>query len=282
MTNNLDEVPTGGVVSAAEALRLANDLGADVPRLMTMLLPAAAEFARPPISKYRVGAIARGTTTGNLYFGANLEFAGEALSFTVHAEQSAIANAWGHGEEGADLVATSAPPCGYCRQFLNELSTASSLSIVTTAGVTPLAELLPASFGPHDLGVSAGLMARCDHGLAADAGDDELVRAALAAANRSHAPYSKSFAGAAVRTDGGITAAGSYGENAAFNPSLSPLQAALSNLNLLGGKFEEITDAVLVHVDSLHTAAARTVLGSLCDAPLRLVAARNSAPPASS
>ena len=278
MANDLGKAGSNGVVTAGEAERLASELGVDAPRLMTLLLPAAAAYARPPISRYRVGAVARGITHGNLYFGANLEFAGEALSFTVHAEQSAVANAWSHGEEGIDLVATSAPPCGYCRQFLNELSTAPRLGIVTAEGTTPLAELLPGSFGPHDLGVSAGLMASVDHALTAET-PDELSRLALAAANRSHAPYSKSWAGAAVQTRGGVVAGGSYAENAAFNPSLSPLQAALSNLNLRGGRFEEIDDAVLVHIDPLHTSSARTVLAALCDAPLRTIAARNSLQP---
>lgn len=263
-------------MTAADAGKLAGELGVDLPTLMTRLLPAAAEFSRPPISKYRVGAIARGTTHGNLYFGANLEFAGEALSFTVHAEQSAVANAWSHGEEGVDLVATSAPPCGFCRQFLNELSTSAQLGLVTTEGTTPLSELLPASFGPRDLGIPAGLMAATDHGLSIDVSGDQLALAALAAANRSHAPYSKSYAGVALRTTGGVLAAGSYGENAAFNPSLSPLQAALSNLNLAGGRFDEIEDAVLVHVDALHLSATRTVLAAVCAAPLRTIEARNS------
>lgn len=275
MTHEHGSIGTEGILTATIAAKMAGELGVDLPGLMTRLLAAAAEFARPPISKYRVGAVARGITYGNLYFGANLEFTGEALSYTVHAEQSAVANAWSHGEEGVDLVATSAPPCGYCRQFLNELTTASQLGIVTTEGTTPLAELLPGSFGPGDLGVPAGLMAIVDHGLTIDA-DDTLARMALAAANLSHAPYSKSFAGVAIRTSAGLTASGPYGENAAFNPSLSPLQAALSNLNLRGGRFEEIEDAVLVHVDGLHLSATRAVLGAVCRAPLRTVAARNS------
>lgn len=73
------------------------------------LLPKAAALARPPISNFKVGAIARGAS-GKLYFGTNVEFAGEALSFTLHAEQSAVVNAWMSGETGVDLVGTSAAP----------------------------------------------------------------------------------------------------------------------------------------------------------------------------
>jgi cytidine deaminase len=233
------------------------------------LLPQAAAFARPPISNFRVGAIARGTS-GKLYFGTNLEFAGEALSFTVHAEQSAVVNAWMSGEAGIDVVATSAAPCGYCRQFLNELVTARELLVVMPNESRPLSELLPSSFGPRDLGIDGGLLQPENHGLTIDDSDD-LARTALQAANMSYAPYSKSFAGVAVRTKDGRMFSGAYAENAAFNPSLSPLQAALSQLNLGGAAWNDIAEAVLVCVDDLHANAACTVLAAISDVPLRLV-----------
>lgn len=239
------------------------------------LLAEAATFARPPISKFRVGAVARGTS-GKVYFGANVEFAGEALGFTVHAEQSAVVHAWMSGETGIDVVATSAAPCGYCRQFLNELVTAGELTVVIPGESRRLAELLPSSFGPRDLGIAGGLLQRDDHGLAIDEGD-ELAQAALAAANMSYAPYSKSYAGVALRTKDGAIVSGAYAENAAFNPSLSPLQAALSQLNLQGGRWSDIAECALVRADALHDNATRVVLASVGEAPLRVLQARNSA-----
>ena len=247
--------------------RLMNDL--------VSLLPEAAALAKPPISHFHVGAVARGTS-GKTYLGANLEFAGEALSFTVHAEQSAVVNAWMHGESGIDVIATSAAPCGYCRQFLNELLTAPRLLVVMPGETRPLRELLPSSFGPRDLGISGGLLAPQDHRLTIEERDD-LAQAALAAANMSYAPYSKSYAGVALRTHDGATVTGAYAENAAFNPSLSPLQAALSQLNLGGGRWADIAEAVLVRTDRLHDNAARVVLSTISTAALRLVQARNSA-----
>ena len=44
---------------------------------MVDLLPTAQALARPAISGFRVGAIAHGLS-GALYFGANLEFVGQA------------------------------------------------------------------------------------------------------------------------------------------------------------------------------------------------------------
>jgi cytidine deaminase len=205
-----------------------------------------------------------------------VEFAGEALSFTVHAEQSAVAHAWMSGETAIDVVGTSAAPCGYCRQFLNELVTARELLVVMPAETRPLSELLPSSFGPRDLGIAGGLLQREHHGLTIDGGSDDLDAAALAAANMSYAPYSKSYAGVALRTRDGAIVPGAYAENAAFNPSLSPLQTALSQLNLRGGTWTDIAEVVLVVVDTLHDSASRTVLAAVSDAPLRVVRARNS------
>jgi cytidine deaminase len=239
------------------------------------LLPQAAALARPPISNFKVGAVARGTS-GKIYFGTNVEFAGEALSFTVHAEQSAVVNAWMSGERGIDVVGTSAAPCGYCRQFLNELVTAADLTVVMPGETRKLAELLPSSFGPRDLGITGGLLQRDDHGLVIEE-RDATATAALAAANMSYAPYSKSYAGVALRTQDGGVVTGAYAENAAFNPSLSPLQAALSQLNLRGGAWSDIAEVVLVRVDGLHDSATRVVLGAIGNAPLRILPARNSA-----
>lgn len=241
---------------------------------MTMLLPDAAKLAKPPVSNFFVGCVSRGLS-GALYFGTNLEFAGEALSFTVHAEQSSVTNAWMNGEVGIDLIAVNAAPCGYCRQFLNELTTADRLIVAMPKETRALKDLLPSAFGPRDLGVDGGLMQRVDNGLTID-GNDELAHAALSAANHSYAPYSKSYAGVALRTKAGRVFTGAYAENAAFNPSMSPLEVALSRLNLAGESWDAIDDAVLVHVDSVHSEATRVVLKSVTSTPLRMVQARNS------
>lgn len=260
-----------GVIPAGEAQRLAHDAGVDADRLMTMLLPFAAEYAKPPISNFKVGAVSRGLS-GNLYYGTNVELAGEALSFTVHAEQSSVTNAWMNGEEGIDRIAVTAAPCGYCRQFLNELVTAERLIVTMPATTSTLVELLPSAFGPRDLGIAGGLMQHEHHHLSIPE-DGEVARAALIAANMSYAPYSKSFAGVALRTRDAAIASGAYAENAAFNPSLSPLEAALSQLNLAGHAFGEIEEAVLVRVDGLHDGATRLALAKLARVELRVVEA---------
>lgn len=233
------------------------------------LLPLARALAIPPVSEFYVGVVVEGAS-GAIYFGANFEFAGQSLAYTVHAEQAAVTMAVANGERGITKLAVTAAPCGLCRQFLNELTTASTLEIhVVDREPTTLAALLPHSFGPADLGIGAGLCSPQSHGLTLES-DDELALAALAAANASYAPYSRSFAGVALRTADAIYT-GSLAENAAFNPSMGPMEAALVNLVIGGGEtYAAISDAVLVETGSVSQAdASRAVLGTIGKVELR-------------
>ncbi len=197
-------------------------------RFMAELLPWATSFSHAPISGYVVGAVALGGS-GGLYAGANLEFEALPLAASVHAEQFAVANAWLSGETEIVHLATSATPCGHCRQFLMELGDPRRLTIsVSGEPAGTLSELLPASFGPADLGVGARLLtARAARVDAAIAGGDALGRAALDAARRSYAPYSRAHAGAALQLEDGTVVTGRYAECAAYNPSLLAVQCAL-------------------------------------------------------
>lgn len=264
----------GGYLPAAVVDRIVA-AGMPLEQLMLNLIPLAQKFAIPPISNFFVGAVSHGLS-GNLYFGANYEFPGQALSFTVHGEQAATAHAISFGETGIDLLAVSAAPCGYCRQFLNELTTASKLQIILpNTPTTSLSSLLPNAFGPGDLGVTAALMSPQSHGMTlADRIDDYVVNAALEAANTSYAPYSFSYAGVALKTKDGSVYTGSVAENAAFNPSMSPLEAAVVILTINGGKnYSDITDAVLVEATASKASqigATRDVLSTMTTVPLRV------------
>jgi len=260
------------VISAAEAASWAEQLGITIPQLMLKLAPVAATYAITPISNYHVGAVSQGLS-GALYFGANIEFSGEALSFCVHAEQAATTNAWVHGEQGLTSIAISAAPCGYCRQFLYELVTAATLEIYLPDATELLTWFLPDAFGPHDLGVEGGLMEQQNHNLVlpSSAPADAVTNSALAAANASYAPYTFTYSGAAVATSDGSVYNGYYAENAAYNPSMSPLEAALVHLNMCGGSFADITAAVLVEVSgpASQLSATQAVLSSISTVPLQ-------------
>ncbi|MEI7126499.1 cytidine deaminase [Pectobacterium versatile] len=205
----------------------------DADALAFALLPLAVACAQAPISNFQVGAIAQGLS-GNFYFGANMEFSAVQLQQTVHAEQSAVSHAWIRNERGLRAVTVNYTPCGHCRQFMNELRNAASLRI-QLPGRQPavLSHYLPDSFGPVDLHIDTLLMDDINHGATLQ-NVGALARQALDAANRSHAPYSKAISGIALETLSGNIYTGRYAENAAFNPSLPPLQVALNLMNLAG------------------------------------------------
>lgn len=121
--------------------------------LLADLVVAAKKLARPPISRFYVGAVGLGAS-GRIFLGVNLEFAGLPLSNSVHAEQFLVANAAQHGEQVLQMVAVSAAPCGHCRQFLQELRGAPDLRILIADAATEtrtLSHFLPHRFGPNDV-----------------------------------------------------------------------------------------------------------------------------------
>ncbi len=239
-----------GVLDVNHVKKLVTQSGQELPAVMLHLTAVAALYALPPISDFFVGAVARGKS-GKLYFGCNMEFDGLPLSFCSHAEQNATVNAWVHGETRILFLAVNAAPCGYCRQYLYEISPADYLPIVILASrkapyvTMPLTELLPLAFGPSDLGVDRTLLEPRPKHLKVSS-DDPVVEAALAAADLSYAPYTKSYSGLALDLNAGPIIAGPLSENAAYNPSYSPLHAALFLMNIAGHEYDDIGQAVLV------------------------------------
>ena len=146
----------------------------------------------------------------------------------------------------------------------------------------PLCDLLPHSFGPLDLthDESLPLMLEERHnGLrfvpgstpeASGAATDELDAAAaalaLAEANVAYAPYSASPAGLALVDDDGVIHAGRSVESAAYNPTISPLHAALVAAvgsagmgDANGGEWGRIESATLVEMSGAPVQYAGTV-----------------------
>ncbi|WP_378081953.1 cytidine deaminase [Aeromonas bestiarum] len=219
--------------------------GLDDRALRLALLPLAAACSVAPISKFFVGAIACGLS-GTWYFGANMEFAGQGLFHSVHAEQSAISNAWLGGETGISEITVNYTPCGHCRQFMNELSTAKILKVSLPDDLSALQSFLPHSFGPADLDITDALMSPQAHDELTLESEDPLWQAALAAARQSYAPYSQGYAAVALQFADGRLFCGRYAENAAFNPSLPPMQMACAHAVLNGEDLATIRRAVLL------------------------------------
>jgi cytidine deaminase len=260
----------GGVLEPPDARAVGDFQGLALPELMVSLLPVAAAFARPRISDYRVGAVASTAPIedgwGRIYLGGNVEFRGEALGLTIHAEQAVTLNARFGGESAISAVAVSSRPCGHCRQFLSEIAVPPDVFTVSRDGTGvarhSMEQLLPFAFGPVHLGVEAGLLdqRRTTIVLESDDQDSPVVQQALRAARSSYAPYTDSYAGCALRTEQGTVHAGGYVEIAAFNPSVLAVQSALLHLHLRGPGLDvaEISDVALVEVDGPTTQLAAT------------------------
>lgn len=238
-----------GMLPVVEKQSLLGKLECTEDQLMLALLPIAREFAVVPVSQFKVGAVALGET-GNLYLGANQELGHAALNEAIHAEQAAVAVAHCHGETNIIKIAVNANPCGHCRQFLYECVDGSAMQILVEGhSLQSLSALLPRAFGPNDLHVQGGLFMPALHQLTlTEASSDAMTLAALQAAKRSYSPYTQSYAGVALQTHDNLIFAGSYLENAAYNPSLSPLQAALALLIQSGYHYQDVASAVLLQM----------------------------------
>lgn len=238
------------------------------------LLAQAATLAVVPVSDFRVGAIAI-DERNNLYPGANQEYAGACMAQTVHAEQSAIANAWSQGARAIRHIVVNHTPCGHCRQFMNELRDADQLQIhLPHSRGNHLSDYLPDSFGPADLDMTGRILDRENHSLTVSGITlDRLGDMALAQARKSYAPYGGAYAGICLQDRAGQLYTGAYLENAAFNPSLPPLQMALNALHLAGKRVEDIVAGTLVRVAGHGQAAhAQALWHTISKVPLNVLA----------
>ena len=152
------------MLAAEHCLAVLESLNISAEDLMLRLLPIARLYSATAISEFQVGAVAKAGMSDNaddiaLFLGANIEFPAQALTQTIHAEQSAVINAWLQGARQIDTIAVTAAPCGHCRQFLYELDGSQNLTVIidkhTDLGEMTaynLTDFLPQAFGPHQFG----------------------------------------------------------------------------------------------------------------------------------
>lgn len=133
---------------------------ADDDRKLVEAAVAARAHAYAPYSHFRVGAAVR-RRDGRLFTGVNVENVSYGLTVCAerHALAAAVAAGTAPGDVTAIAVATAAdppaPPCGACRQVLQELAAADAPVFVVNADTGALdrhtvADLLPNAFaGKH-------------------------------------------------------------------------------------------------------------------------------------
>jgi cytidine deaminase len=247
----------------------------DSPQLLApSLLPLAASFSIAPISGFNVGAIAVGAS-GAFYLGANLEFVGAPLSATLHAEQSAILNAWMHGESSVTTLAISAAPCGFCRQFLWELPNASDLAILIEGQQTTLSQLLPMPFGPLRKPGNSLLDSPASTLESIIPLTSDHSQRAVNAAQRSYTPYTHSPEGFIIDCADGNYFTGRTAESIAFNPSVPAILCALNQRNLSNSRnysIERCSHAKLA--TSLHSSVelATSILRGISNVKVQTIA----------
>ncbi len=129
------------------------------PEDLERLVEAAREAkdrAYAPYSGFHVGAAV--LAGGTIYPGVNVENASYPL--TVCAERNAVGAAIAAGETSIEAVAVVAdgedpsPPCGGCRQVLNEFGPTMTVLVEGSSGSRaewPLSSILPHAFGPSNL-----------------------------------------------------------------------------------------------------------------------------------
>lgn len=265
----------GPIYSPSQVSELCQKLGCQVDELLVKLIRAGQDAAYSPISHYRVGSAALGES-GAIYLGFNVEFPGHSLSCTIHAEQAVVALAMTTSETGLTALAVSAPPCGHCRQFLNELSHGLDMRILLDEHPDKaqlpekftLRNLLPVAFGPGHLQTEQTVFSSPQwplqepHGLVLDS----VQQAALTGARRSYAPYSQCPAAIAFEIQDGRVVVGHYCENVAFNPSLPPFQAGVVGLVAHRIPWAQVTRAVLAQCPGgalNFTSNSRSLLSTL-------------------
>ena len=156
-------------------------------------------------------------------------------------------------------------PCGHCRQFINELVESQNIRIHLPEQEThPLSHYLPYAFGPKDLNITTPLLSAesVQHKLISE---DPVILEATHQANKSYAPYTKSYAAVTLELEDGTLFSGRYAENAAFNPSMLPMQMALTSLVRHNRQYSEIKRAVLVESANGKISLANACMNALHD-----------------
>ena len=240
----------GSTIPAAVAAELVQRYGlASVEQLALLALPLAQAMARATISGFEVPAIGIEAGSGDLVFGANLEFPGTELGTTIHAEGFVALRARRRGRTLATLVVREARPCAHCRQTLSEIASADALVLVDADGNRRrLDDLYPWPFRPDALGVAGdepGLVRWPELAIDASAAPPDAAGLLLDVGGRTHAPYSEAPSAVVLRlADGRLLAAGAV-ESVAFNPSISAAQAALVELAAARASGTDVTEAWL-------------------------------------
>ena len=245
----------GGVLPAKQAAEICDAHGISSDELMLLSLGKARDFAHPPISDFFVGCVGREAGSGHLVFGGNLEFVGAHIGNTVHGEGFVFTRSFSRGTAIETIAIGEAHPCAHCRQYLSEFAPTASLTLIDPLGHRlKMADLYPWPFDPDYLGEKGILAGQIHHAGLELRPHGDLVSAAVAAkltelGRRSYTPYGKSPAAIVLTLTDGTLIGGAAIESVSFNPTISPLQAAMIDLFAHGYAATDIATAAIATAD---------------------------------
>lgn len=239
----------GGVLLRDDVDAICREHGLTVEELMRLGKSFAEGFARPPISDFHVGCVGLEAGSGNLIFGGNLEFVGAHIGNTVHGEGFVFARAFSRGTAVETICLGEAHPCAHCRQFLSEFAATRELTLIDLAGHRlKMADLYPWPFDPGYLGETGIVAGEVRHPHLSLAANDlpHATAARLTELGRqSYTPYGKAPAAIVLTLQDGAVVGGAAIESVAFNPTISPLQAAMIDLFAHGYAAGDIGSAAM-------------------------------------
>lgn len=219
---------------------------------LTPLMYMASSYAFCQCSQFPVGGCCYCKESGNAYIGFNMEASKQWIQYTVHGEQCTLNNAFIHGEKQVDLIVISFTPCGFCRQFLNQLKNREELiiHIITLKKTFRLPELLPFDFRPSDLPViefpDPNKFTITKEG---DDCDEEMIQKVVECAKQSRLDNLLCYLAVGLITKDKKLVVGNYIENCAHNPSFHPMNGAISQLALRGKDLSDVEHVITVEYD---------------------------------
>ncbi len=241
----------GGILLHHEVDEIRESHGLSDDELLLLSRTVAEGFAQPPISDFHVGAVGLEAETGNLIFGGNLEFVGAHIGNTVHGEGFVYARAFSRGTSVKTICIGEAHPCAHCRQFLSEFAATRELTLIDPLGHRlSMSQLYPWPFDPGYLsqpGIVAGEMRHPGLELKAPGKlvSDDVAAKLTEIGRHSYTPYGKSPAALVLTLKDGTLIGGAAIESVSFNPTMSPLQAAMIDLYAHGYGGSDIAAAVI-------------------------------------
>ena len=219
---------------------------------LTPLMYMASLYAKCKCSKFPVGGCCYSKASGKAYIGFNMEADKQWIQYTVHGEQCTINNAFIHGETQIDILVISFTPCGFCRQFLNQLKNREELliHIITINKTVTLPEILPFDFRPSDLPeIEFPNTNEFSVNITGDEIDKKYIDSVVESAKKSRLDNLLCYLGVGLLTKENELFVGNYIENCAHNPSFHPMNGAISQLLLNGKEVEDVTHVILVEYE---------------------------------